>query len=164
MFHAWIGELGLLAPSTESNILGRFPLSVRKSFIADVTAVLLAPGAQDDRALLSSPAHVRWCMEVIGHGFALPIDDHRLISCVTAARARDAYAHPADHRRRAHAHAPRANAACVGTIGPVSSQHTARPSLCTASGCSSPTRGRCRSRLTGRRSGRCAHPPRRQMQ
>ena len=84
MFHPWIGELGLLPPNAETQILSRFPLAVRKTFIGEVTAVLLA---NEDRQLLSSPAHVRWCLEVVGQGFALPIEDQRLISYAKRWRA-----------------------------------------------------------------------------
>ena len=80
MFHPHIGELGLLPPNPDTQALSRFPLAVRKTFIQEVTTVLLSSEASADRTLLTSPAHVWWCMEVVGQGFALPTEDHRLIS------------------------------------------------------------------------------------
>jgi len=55
-----------------SNVLARFPLSVKKTLITEVTATL---HNNQDFALLSSMAHMRWSMEVLGQGFALPLED-----------------------------------------------------------------------------------------
>ncbi|KAI8914720.1 hypothetical protein DFJ77DRAFT_31173 [Powellomyces hirtus] len=79
MFVGRVAELGLLAHDPDSSILGAFPLPVQKILIAQVTHCLLpAPhpsSASPPPHLLTSPAHVRWAMEIVGQGFALPIED-----------------------------------------------------------------------------------------
>ena len=87
---------------TESNVLGRFPLPLRRSLIDSVASALLASpgipgvvggplngassgpayvtqqqwiGLQHSATWLTAPAHVWWAMEVIGQGFALPVDE-----------------------------------------------------------------------------------------
>lgn len=55
-----------------SNVLARFPLSVRKTLITEVTSTLLSTS---DLSLLSSLAHMKWAMEVLGQGFALPLEE-----------------------------------------------------------------------------------------
>ncbi|RKO93932.1 hypothetical protein BDK51DRAFT_11033, partial [Blyttiomyces helicus] len=81
MFLERIGELGLLQHDPESNILSQFPLLVRKKMIHEVTQCLLPNSTQvpDPPILLTSPAHVRWAMEVVGQGFALPIEESSII-------------------------------------------------------------------------------------
>ena len=77
MFLENIATLRLLKCQPETGIVGRFPFHVRKSLIADVTTESLSPAC--DPELLSTMANVYWCMEVIGQGFALPLDDVALI-------------------------------------------------------------------------------------
>ncbi|CAG8459818.1 2057_t:CDS:10 [Ambispora leptoticha] len=72
MFLQWIAHLGLLQHNPESNVLGNFPLNVRKVLISEITQTLLQA---HDPNLLSSPTHVRWVMEAIGQGFALPLEE-----------------------------------------------------------------------------------------
>lgn len=55
-----------------SNILARFPLHVKKIMITEVTSTLLVTS---DLTLLSSMAHMNWAMEVLGQGFALPLEE-----------------------------------------------------------------------------------------
>ncbi|KAG0235098.1 glycosyl transferase [Actinomortierella wolfii] len=55
-----------------SNILGRFPLNVKKTLITEVASTLLMTS---DLTLLSSMAHMRWAMEVLGQGFTLPLEE-----------------------------------------------------------------------------------------
>ncbi|KAF9180947.1 hypothetical protein BGZ51_005783 [Haplosporangium sp. Z 767] len=57
---------------TVSNVLSRFPLSVKKTLIHEVTSTLLDTS---DLTLLSSMAHMQWAMEVLGQGFALPLEE-----------------------------------------------------------------------------------------
>lgn len=89
----------------ESDVLGRFPLPLRRALVDSVASSLLAPppapgngppfvaqpvahptatpfitgqqwiGIQQSSAWLVAPAHVWWAMEVVGQGFALPVDD-----------------------------------------------------------------------------------------
>lgn len=55
-----------------SNVLARFPLHVKKTMITEVTSTLLVTS---DLTLLSSMAHMKWAMEVLGQGFALPLEE-----------------------------------------------------------------------------------------
>ncbi|KAI9013630.1 hypothetical protein DFJ74DRAFT_682735 [Hyaloraphidium curvatum] len=89
----------------ESNVLGRFPLPLRRALIDSVASSLLShgplpigspvpasegplgaafltpqqwAGLQASSSWLTAPAHVWWAMEVVGQGFALPVDEfHR---------------------------------------------------------------------------------------
>ncbi|KND00537.1 uncharacterized protein SPPG_09225 [Spizellomyces punctatus DAOM BR117] len=81
MFIDRAAQLGLLQHDPESSILTGFPLGVKKKLIHEVTQCLLpnSPLLPDPSSLLTSPAHVRWAMEVIGQGFALPIEDVGII-------------------------------------------------------------------------------------
>ncbi|KAJ3153889.1 hypothetical protein HDU89_008754 [Geranomyces variabilis] len=88
MFIERVAELGLLEHDSDSNILSGFPLGVQKTLIAQVTHCLLpapppshaiASPAPQQPELLTSPAHVRWAMEIVGQGFALPIEDSGVI-------------------------------------------------------------------------------------
>ncbi|KAF9932457.1 hypothetical protein FBU30_008160 [Linnemannia zychae] len=72
MFLDWIAQLGLLNHDPVSNILARFPLQVKKTMITEVTSTLLVTS---DLTLLSSMAHMKWAMEVLGQGFALPLEE-----------------------------------------------------------------------------------------
>ncbi|KAI7828906.1 hypothetical protein BC939DRAFT_407851 [Gamsiella multidivaricata] len=72
MFLDWIAQLGLLEHDPVSNVLARFPLSVKKTLITEVTSTLLVTS---DLSLLSSMAHMNWAMEVLGQGFALPLEE-----------------------------------------------------------------------------------------
>ncbi|KAH7036564.1 hypothetical protein BKA57DRAFT_175622 [Linnemannia elongata] len=72
MFLDWIAQLGLLNHDPVSNVLARFPLNVKKTMITEVTSTLLVTS---DLTLLSSMAHMKWAMEVLGQGFALPLEE-----------------------------------------------------------------------------------------
>ncbi|KAF9574487.1 hypothetical protein EC968_006292 [Mortierella alpina] len=67
MFLDWIAQLGLLKHDP-----ARFPLQVRKTLITEVTSTLLVTS---DLSLLHSMAHMKWAMEVLGQGFALPLEE-----------------------------------------------------------------------------------------
>ncbi|KAI8809231.1 hypothetical protein BJ742DRAFT_677009, partial [Cladochytrium replicatum] len=74
----------------ETNILLRFPLAVKRRLIQEVTQCLLPNTTlvPDPTVLLTSPAHVTWAMEVVGQGFALPIEDTQTIKdCITLYQA-----------------------------------------------------------------------------
>ncbi|KAI8996097.1 hypothetical protein BC832DRAFT_567895 [Gaertneriomyces semiglobifer] len=85
MFLERVHQLGLLDHDPESNILGFFPLPIKKTLIKEVTQCLLPGNAyvSDPASMLSSPAHVKWAMEVVGQGFALPIEDHGIMRMTT---------------------------------------------------------------------------------
>ncbi|KAJ1561616.1 hypothetical protein HK405_003368 [Cladochytrium tenue] len=66
----------------ETGVAQQFPLSVQRRLISE-TAHCLTPASTlvtDPAALLSSPSHVQWAMELIGLGFSLPIEDADTIS------------------------------------------------------------------------------------
>ncbi|KAJ1553718.1 hypothetical protein HK405_007110 [Cladochytrium tenue] len=66
----------------ETGVAQQFPLSVQRRLISE-TARCLTPASTlvtDPAALLSSPSHVQWAMELIGLGFSLPIEDADTIS------------------------------------------------------------------------------------
>src|SRR4051794_8635048 len=61
----------------DSDVLAKFPLSVRKVLISEITQTLLTA---HDPNLLSSTTHVKWVMEAIGQGFALPLEEMAITS------------------------------------------------------------------------------------
>lgn len=63
--------------SAETNILNVLPLSTRRTLISEITSYLhpAAGKAAPHPSIFSSPAHVKWFMEVIGQGFNLPLED-----------------------------------------------------------------------------------------
>ncbi|KAI9093828.1 hypothetical protein DFS34DRAFT_665968 [Phlyctochytrium arcticum] len=95
MFLERAQQLGLLKHDAESDILTAFPLGVKKKLIFEVTQYLLTPPnshppvttSPDPAHLLTSPAHVRWMMEVVGQGFSLPIEDVGIIQMTVAVYA-----------------------------------------------------------------------------
>ncbi|CAG8555493.1 1092_t:CDS:10, partial [Cetraspora pellucida] len=60
-----------------SNVLAKFPLNVRKVLISEITQTLLQT---HDPNLLSSITHVKWVMEAVGQGFALPLEEMSIIT------------------------------------------------------------------------------------
>eukprot|EP01135_Chromosphaera_perkinsii_P004404 Nk52_evm7s280 gene=Nk52_evmTU7s280 len=80
MFLDWVAQLSLLNHDPETNVLGAFPLSVRKTII---TAVVKFMEKSSNRQFLSSHSHVNWVMEVVGQGFSLPIQEaDTIVSCI----------------------------------------------------------------------------------
>lgn len=61
----------------ETNILGPLPLSIRRLLISEITGYLHPTSGKPppDPSIFSSPAHVKWYMEVLGQGFNLPLED-----------------------------------------------------------------------------------------
>ena len=64
---------------TETNIIGEFSLAVKKIIVSNVASFLLEGS---NFRLLRSSAHVMWCMEAVGQGFSLPIEEEETISKV----------------------------------------------------------------------------------
>ncbi|KAI8379977.1 hypothetical protein EDC96DRAFT_434420, partial [Choanephora cucurbitarum] len=66
----------------ETNILGSLPLSIRRVLISEITTYLHPPSGKQppDPSIFSSPAHIKWFMEVIGQGFNLPLEDMSITS------------------------------------------------------------------------------------
>ncbi|KAI9207404.1 uncharacterized protein BJ171DRAFT_494756 [Polychytrium aggregatum] len=81
MFLDRIAELGLLPRDPKKSVLSRFPLAVRKKLVHEVSQCLLPNQnlVAEPQNLLTSPTHVRWVMEIVGQGFALPIEDFLVI-------------------------------------------------------------------------------------
>ncbi|CAI2169829.1 5127_t:CDS:10 [Funneliformis geosporum] len=77
MFLKWISQLGLLEHDPDTNVLAKFPLNVRKILISEITQTLLSA---HDPNLLSSTTHVKWVMEAVGQGFALPLEEMAITS------------------------------------------------------------------------------------
>jgi hypothetical protein len=79
MILPWIDEIGLIASDPTKNILKNFPLSVKRVV---VSAIVRYFHTQYSHAIsqLTTEAHVLWVMEVIGHSFQLPIEDHEVIN------------------------------------------------------------------------------------
>ncbi|POG70412.1 hypothetical protein GLOIN_2v1775884 [Rhizophagus irregularis DAOM 181602=DAOM 197198] len=77
MFLKWISQLKLLEHNPDTDVLAKFPLNVRKVLISEITQTLLTA---HDPNLLSSTTHVKWVMEAIGQGFALPLEEMGITS------------------------------------------------------------------------------------
>ncbi|KAI9322315.1 hypothetical protein BX666DRAFT_2022811 [Dichotomocladium elegans] len=77
MFLEWMAQLQLLEHDPQTNILGSLPLSTRRVLVSEITNYLFPPAGKTgpDPAFFTSPAHVKWFMEVIGQGFNLPLED-----------------------------------------------------------------------------------------
>ncbi|XP_049849368.1 uncharacterized protein LOC126318596 [Schistocerca gregaria] len=87
MFNSWIKNLELI-PASEglesTNVLRKFPHQVKKILVAEVVSQLFDQEIVDS---LTTPAHVRWVLEVVGHGFALPMENLTVIEqCVAIYR------------------------------------------------------------------------------
>lgn len=61
----------------ETNILGALPLSIRRLLISEITSYFHPSSGKPppDPSIFTSPAHVKWFMEVLGQGFNLPLED-----------------------------------------------------------------------------------------
>ncbi|KAI8379851.1 hypothetical protein EDC96DRAFT_491951, partial [Choanephora cucurbitarum] len=57
--------------------LGSLPLPIRRVLTSEITTCLHPPSGKHlpDPSIFSSPAHIKWFMEVIGQGFNLPLED-----------------------------------------------------------------------------------------
>ncbi|KAM3589848.1 hypothetical protein VKS41_000701 [Umbelopsis sp. WA50703] len=82
MFLDWIAQLHLLQHDAQTNILNVLPVSTRRTLIAEITSYLhpAAGKPAPPPSIFSSPAHVKWFMEVIGQGFNLPLEDMAITS------------------------------------------------------------------------------------
>lgn len=70
MFHPHLAERGLFTPGAvgpDSDVLNRFPSSVRLQLLPPVVAALETNDHED----LCSETQVLWATEVVGHSFAL---------------------------------------------------------------------------------------------
>ncbi|KAJ3218180.1 hypothetical protein HDU67_006442 [Dinochytrium kinnereticum] len=71
-----------LIGAEKSDIIHAFPIIVKKKLIWEVVQCLIPTSTVmlDPSLTLTSPAHVKWVMELIGHGFSLPIEDVSIIN------------------------------------------------------------------------------------
>ncbi|KAI9347302.1 hypothetical protein BDR26DRAFT_855004 [Obelidium mucronatum] len=76
MFLDRIGQLGLLSHQDDTNIIAPLPLIVRKKMIWEAVQCLTQRSVTLNYThTLTSFTHVKWYMELLGHGFNLPIED-----------------------------------------------------------------------------------------
>ncbi|KAI8901032.1 hypothetical protein BC833DRAFT_579619 [Globomyces pollinis-pini] len=79
MFLQQIVELGLLERNPESNILSLFPIDVKTTIISKMNGYLIQSTNPEPASILTSPAHVKFVMEIVGQGFDLPIEHIKII-------------------------------------------------------------------------------------
>ncbi|ORY23340.1 hypothetical protein BCR33DRAFT_796550 [Rhizoclosmatium globosum] len=82
-------KLGLLAHQPDTNIIAPLPLAVRKKLIFESVNCLSQRSAVPNHTnTLTSFPHVKWYMELIGHGLSLPIEDVTIINeCINVYKA-----------------------------------------------------------------------------
>lgn len=77
-----ISQLGLLDfDCDEPNILEAFPGSISRGLVRDISEMIL--GTRRGQNKLTTSPQINWVLQVLAHGFALPLSDANLIeSCV----------------------------------------------------------------------------------
>jgi hypothetical protein len=55
----------------DTNVLGGFPLVVKKAIVSSTVGFLIDAST---KSILLTKNHVLWSMEIIGQGFALPME------------------------------------------------------------------------------------------
>ncbi|KAJ2994868.1 hypothetical protein HDV02_001280 [Globomyces sp. JEL0801] len=63
----------------ESNILSLFPIDVKTTIISKMNGYLIQSTNPEPASILTSPAHVKFVMEIVGQGFDLPIEHIKII-------------------------------------------------------------------------------------
>eukprot|EP00127_Corallochytrium_limacisporum_P001217 Clim_evm4s46 gene=Clim_evmTU4s46 len=76
MYLDWVNHLGLLQEPMDSNVLQSFPGDVRYVVVSAVAMHLVS---QQNRKFLRASAHVQWAMEILAHGFTLPMENANVI-------------------------------------------------------------------------------------
>ncbi|TMW68553.1 hypothetical protein Poli38472_006021 [Pythium oligandrum] len=79
MFLQWIAKCELVAHSPDSYVLKKFSEKCQRSMCSLVVGFLSADNV-DIADVLPSAHHIRWAMEIIGHSFALNMDDAEVIA------------------------------------------------------------------------------------
>lgn len=59
----------------DENLLGEFPSQLRRAMVLEMVGFLINDSASG--SLFPTPAHLKMAMEIIGHGFALPLEEER---------------------------------------------------------------------------------------
>ncbi|KAE9031980.1 hypothetical protein PR003_g12078 [Phytophthora rubi] len=79
MFLQWISKCELVPVSAESHVLKKFSEKCQRGMCAMVVGQLTEESV-DTLAVLPTGHHICWAMEVLGHSFALPMEDSEVIS------------------------------------------------------------------------------------
>ncbi|ETL31956.1 hypothetical protein F441_15770 [Phytophthora nicotianae CJ01A1] len=78
MFLPWISKCELVPVSADSYVLKKFSDKCQRGMCSMVVGYLTEENV-DTQTVLPSGHHIRWAMEVLGHSFALPMDDSEVI-------------------------------------------------------------------------------------
>ncbi|OWZ23606.1 hypothetical protein PHMEG_0001515, partial [Phytophthora megakarya] len=79
MFLQWISKTELVPQSADSYVLKKFSDKCQRGMCSMVVGYLTEDNV-DTLTALPSGHHIRWAMEVLGHAFALPMEDADVIS------------------------------------------------------------------------------------
>ncbi|KAL4124790.1 hypothetical protein PRIC2_008384 [Phytophthora ramorum] len=79
MFLQWISKCDLVPQSTDTYVLKKFSDKCQRGLCSMVVGYLSEDDV-DTVNVLPSGHHIRWSMEVLGHSFALPMEDSDVIS------------------------------------------------------------------------------------
>jgi len=87
MFIKQSTTLGLLQNDPNTNILGAYPLQIKRTVVSSVAQHLFET-PNTINLTLSTPAHVNWTMECIGQGFTLSTEEDEAViaSCIEVYR------------------------------------------------------------------------------
>ncbi|KAJ5070469.1 hypothetical protein M0811_10941 [Anaeramoeba ignava] len=77
MFLSHIATSTPIEPRNDSGVLINFPHTSSRDIEQIVVNVLL--DVENARKILTSTFHIKWAMEVVGHSFSLPIEEHQII-------------------------------------------------------------------------------------
>ncbi|KAJ5068671.1 hypothetical protein M0811_02614 [Anaeramoeba ignava] len=78
MFLPYISTVTPIRNRDDTGVLVKFPREVQRGIEGLVVEVLLDPDKSEE--ILTSTFHIKWVIEIIGQSFALPIEDHPIIS------------------------------------------------------------------------------------
>ena len=80
MFLSWISKCELVKSQDDSHILKAFsPECSRDICYTTISYLTSIDAGQDIRDMLSSATHIKWAMEILGHAFALRMEDYDII-------------------------------------------------------------------------------------
>ncbi|CAI5728840.1 unnamed protein product [Peronospora destructor] len=79
MFLPWISKCDLMPVSADSYVLKKFSEKCQRGMCSMVVSSLTETNV-DTLTVLPSGHHIRWAMELLGHSFALPMEDSDVIS------------------------------------------------------------------------------------
>ncbi|KAI9995180.1 hypothetical protein PInf_012227 [Phytophthora infestans] len=78
MFLPWISKCELVPVSADSYVLKKFSDKCQRGMCSMIVGYLTEENV-DTQSVLPSGHHIRWAMEVLGHSFALPMEDSDVI-------------------------------------------------------------------------------------